>query len=507
MTKAGPYELLEPVGAGSAGTVYKARRGEEIFALKVLQSPPPTLWLEHLKALAQCDSPHLCRFLETGRSEDQSCYLVYQFLEGGDLESARARFDDGRTPLRTALRWTIDALKGLGAMHDAGFLHGDIKPSNLMLDGQGRAVVCDYTTLTPLRGALALDLRNGTPEYLPAGDELLRSPRRDLYALGMTLAGLLIGKLPDSPEAAVPSLVDPLLPAAVDDLVERALGLEEPFQTASEMRRAVEALLTAPDPGAAAKTLSPPTRRVQWTARDSAPPLWPWFAALLMLPLGLWARERYQPPPLPAPVSTAFWSGLGVAPGVYRQQLVWQVLILGRPVLGFADSDPVAGGETARERAEWCAAVLEEAHFQKRQLKFAYRREYEDSCDVYLVGQDLPDKFLFRVGPAECKLFDRKGPFVARVWTALIADTAELARPGSRGGEKGPAALLLQPWQRRFETLAGPEGGLDQPARVALWLKALDGLDGDARKNLLQSYEELPEPPKESSKKNEAKTK
>jgi serine/threonine protein kinase len=495
VTTCGPYELIESVGSGSAGTVYRGRRSgdNEIVAVKVLQGPPPALWVEHLRALTEAPNPHVCRFLELG-SQDQQSYIVYQFVEGLDLETARQRYEEGRVPLRTVLRWAIDALKGLGAMHSAGFLHGDIKPSNMMLDGQGRVVVCDFTTLTPLLGPLALDLKNGTPEYLPRDESLLRSPQRDLYALGLSITGLLVGQLPKSPEQAAPTQFDPLLPPAIDHLVARALGLESPFASAQEMRLALESLLTGPEPAAVGSSLSPPTRRVVWQSEHRGRPLWPWLVALLMLPLGVWARSWQAPAPAPAPVSTALWSGVGVAPTAYEQRAVWQVQILGRPVLGFCATDPAAADESAQDRAQWCAAVLEEAYFQKRPLTFAYRRELEDTCEVYLVGKDWPEKFLFRVTPDESKLFGRRAPFLARAWCALLADTAELARPGSRVGERSGGALLLQPWQRRYDTLSGQgQAELDRPDRVGLWLDALDSLDNEARNDLFRAYRDLPE--------------
>lgn len=497
MTRCGPYQLHEPVGKGSSGSVYRAQReGEEgAVAVKLLIDPPPPRWLQHLEQLGQHASAHLCALVETGKAEEQT-YLVYQFLEGGDLETARSSYDERRVPLRTVLRWTIDALKGLGAMHQAGFLHGDIKPSNLMLDGQKLVVVCDFTTLTPLQGPLALDLENGTPEYLPADKTLLRSPRRDLYALGLTMHALLVGQLPEHPEDAVPSQVDPLLPAAVDEIVQRALGESEPFASASEMRQALESLLSGPQPVSAGTSLSPPTRRVAWQTTEKKSPLWPWLVALLMLPVGVWARG-WQPPVEPEQAApTALWSGIGVAPVALAQKELWRVQILGRPVLGFSAEDTAAGGESARERAEWCAAVLEEAHFQKRPLSFSYRRELPESCEVYLVGKEWPEKFLFRVTAAESKLFDRRAPFLARAWTALLADTAELARPGSRSGEKSAGALMLQPWRRRYETLAGQKEPTDQPARIELWLEALRSLDSEAHNSLLEAYSDLPEEPR-----------
>lgn len=496
MTTCGPYELVELLGEGSSGAVYRAqaRAGGDTVALKRLLHPLPSHLKTRLQQLkSSTSSPHLCQYIEIGVSPEGEHYIVYPLLSDGDLEIRRAGFDEGRVPLRTTLRWSIDVLRGLEALHQAGYLHGDIKPSNLMLDGDN-VVLCDFSTLTPLSGPWEGDLSNGTPEYLPSEESLLRSPQRDLHALGLTMMGLLTGKLVTSVEDAVPSRHDPLLPAAVDDIVARAVGLSTRFNSAVEMRQALETLLTGPAPERT--SLSPPTRRVAWEEKSLARPLWPWLAALLMLGLGAWARSWQPAENVAAPQATALWSGLGVAPAAVESRLVWQVLILGRPVAAFCASDPAAGGESARERALWCAAVLEEAHFEKRALKFVFKRELAESCEVYLQIPNEPDKFLFRVTSSESNLFARKAPLLARAWTTLITDTANLARPGASQEKKGPSALLLTPWQRRFETLVGQRGELDQPARIALLWEALDSLPAESREELLEAYRKLPEEPK-----------
>ena len=491
MTTCGPYELLEVIGEGTSGTVFRARRlgSEEVVALKRLTSEMPAPVLSLLKQLQKTvSSPHLRRVLETGVSESGEPYLVFPLLEGGDLEQARSTEENAQVPLRVALRWSMDTLEGLEAMHQAGFLHGDIKPSNLMLDSDGRVVVCDFSTLTPLQGEWEGDLKNGTPEYLPADQSLWRSPQRDLHALGLTLMGLLTGELVKSAEDAIPSRHDPLLPAAVDQVVARAVGVAPRFASAQEMRRTLESLLGGPAPQLS--SLSPPTRRVAWEEKRPTSPLWPWLVALLMLPLGAWARS-WQPTNEVLARSTALWSGVGVRPDVYREREVWQVLILGRPVAAFVSSDPVTGGETAQQRALWCSAVLEEAYFQKQPLKLVTKRELPESCEVYLQVSGVPDKLLFRVTPDESRLFDSKAPVIAKLWSVLIADTADLVRPGSRQEQRGASALLLSPWKNRYETLVGQGNQPDQPTRVGLWWEALESLQSDRRQDILESYHEL----------------
>ncbi len=496
MTTCGSYELVELIGEGSSGAVFRAQPvgGGDTVALKRLLHPLPSTLKAQLQQLkSSTSSPHLCQFAEIGISPEGEHYIVYPLLSGGDLEARRADFEKGCVPLRMTLRWSIDVLRGLEALHQAGYLHGDIKPSNLMLDHES-AVVCDFSTLTPLSGPWEGDLNNGTPEYLPSEESLLRLPQRDLHALGLTMMGLLTGKLVTSVEDAVPSVHDPLLPAAVDDIVARAVGLSTRFNSAVEMRQALEALLTGPAPERT--SLSPPTRRVVWEEKSHSRPLWPWLVALLMLGLGAWARSWQPAETVSAPPPTALWSGIGVAPAAVENQLVWQVLVLGRPVAAFSAPDPAAGGESARDRALWCAAVLEEAHFQKRVLKLVLKRELPESCEVYLQVPNEPDKFLFRITPSESKLFDRKAPLVAKAWSTLIADTANLARPGASHEKKGPSALLLTPWQRRFETLVGQRGELDQPTRIALLWEALDSLPAESREELVEAYRKLPEEPK-----------
>ncbi len=500
MTTCGSYELLDIVGAGTSGTVYRARStgdgaSSEWMAVKILGQNPPEPWFDNLEKLARSPSPHLCRFYERGINKDKQSYVVYQFLEGDDLEQARERFDERRVPLRQALRWTIDVLKGLEVLHQSDFLHGDIKPSNLMLNQNQEVILCDYTTLTPLQGQLTTDLHSGTPEYLPPQERDLRTPQRDLYAVTVTLFGLLTGQLPPKDGPAVPSKWDPLLPQTADDIIAKGLSPETPFLSAVEMRQTLEQLLSGPTQAPAASSLSPPTRHVELQKVPSERPLWPWLLALLMLPVGFWLHSLLAPVSPVRFTSTALWSGIGVRPQTIERRLVWLVCILARPTVAFMGEDHAWGEETAEERARWCAAVLEEAHFQKRPLEFSYRRELEESCEVWLVGKGWEEKRLFRVTASESKLFARRAPILARYWCQLILDTAELARPGSRvGSEKGPGALALVGWERRYETLSVDRPPVTQPDRIELWLQALRSLGDPTRDDLLESYHN---PPKE----------
>ncbi len=481
--RCGEYDLIELVGSGSSGKVYRAadRSGTQL-AVKLLDHPPGSAIVDKLRSLQH---KNLCRVLEQGEDPELGSYLVTQFVPGQNLEEARREFPSGKVPLRRALGWIRDALKGLLVLHNRGLLHADLKPSNLMLSEEGHVVVCDLTAVLPLQGPLEADLRSGTPEYLPPGDKHLRTPKRDLYALGITLTGLLVGRLPELDEEIVPSLMDPLLGSAVDDLVEQALDLQGGFRSAVDMLNAVEVLLGESTSPPSLGSLSPPTRRVELRQGRLKTALWPWLVVLLMLPLGVAARSALSPSS-EIQQSTTLWSGVAQRPIVHQRSEVWQTTILGRPVTAFLGPDEINSEPDAHSRALWCAAVLEEAHFRKEKMRFEYRNERPDSCEAWL-GQGEAARFLFRVTPEEAEHYDRPAPLLARYWCALIEDTTALARPGSRGSESGASALLLKPWTRRFETLSAHRTEIDQKERVQFLVEALYTLEDDLREEILES--------------------
>jgi hypothetical protein len=193
-----------------------------------------------------------------------------------------------------------------------------------------------------------------------------------------------------------------------------------------------------------------------------------------------------KPAPVGAPFSLEERSGVEVREGSYQGEAIWKTTVLNRPVAAFAGPDVIAGGETAQARAHWAAAVLMEAHFEGRPLKFAFREELEESSEVWLVGHDQPDKFLMRVTPAERDLFDTPAPALARRWSQLMKDTFTLlGAPGSPGESTG--TLLLLPWKNRAATLSGgrqPSG----VARVELLKEAFGSLKPDQQEDILSSY-------------------
>jgi serine/threonine-protein kinase len=349
----GKIEILDHLGQGGMGTVYRARHRllDKIVAVKVLREADPKTHAEHAlrfgieaQAASRLEHPNSVRVLDFGREPDELLYLVMEHLEGRSLSAAIR--SEGRIDPARVVRWTQEVLAALEEAHEAGVLHRDIKPSNIMLvlrrgdDGsrQESAKLCDFG-LAQWFGPLADptltsdDSLIGTPAYI-APEQLGGGPldgRVDLYALGVVMYSALSGRSPykfvpgvslqkqlaqnfsTGPEALRAELpeIDPSLEAIVVRAME--IDRERRFRSASEMRRALRELAnlqseTTPP--------SPPLKKrapSEWTSVVGAPtktvfetrPRRIWIPLLLALVgsavVGLSLVQRHEPAALVLP--------------------------------------------------------------------------------------------------------------------------------------------------------------------------------------------------------------
>jgi eukaryotic-like serine/threonine-protein kinase len=146
-TKLGPYEIQSPLGAGGMGEVYRARDprlGREV-AIKILPSSPAPdperlrRFEQEARATAALNHPNILAVFDIG-SQDDAPYIVSELLEGSTL---RARLTGGPLPVRKAVDYALQIVRGLAAAHDHGIFHRDLKPENIFITRDGHVKILD----------------------------------------------------------------------------------------------------------------------------------------------------------------------------------------------------------------------------------------------------------------------------------------------------------------------------------------------------------------------------
>ena len=285
-------EILELIGLGGMGVVYKARQInlDRLVALKLLPhsqgSDPAFAERFHREArfLARLNHPNIVSVYDFGQAGG-FCFLLLEFVDGVNLRQAMRA---GRFSPDEALALVPKICSALQYAHEQGVLHRDIKPENILLDANGRVKLADFgiAKLVNEPGSGRNDItltqsgaRLGTPHYM--APEQVENPagvdhRADIYSLGVVFYELLTGELPLGRFAAPSEKA--LLDARVDAIVLRALAKERELrqQSAAEVRTQVQGLGTA-DPKTAPKTNA--NRPNPWPHR-----LFWLIAALVVLP-------------------------------------------------------------------------------------------------------------------------------------------------------------------------------------------------------------------------------
>jgi formylglycine-generating enzyme required for sulfatase activity/tRNA A-37 threonylcarbamoyl transferase component Bud32 len=336
----GPYLLLEPLGAGGMGRVFKARhtRMNRTVALKLLapdllRSAAARLRFgREVQAIARLSSPHIVVAHDAGEADGRD-FLVMEYVEGTDLRALVGRV--GPLPVARALTCVLQAARGLAEAHAAGLVHRDVKPANLLLAGDTVKVL--DLGLARLSGTDedGSDLTGsgvvlGTAGYVApeqAADGRRADARADVYGLGCTLYFLLTGRPPfegatvldtlfAQREGPIPCLraARPDCPPALEALFRRLVARrpEDRYPDMATVGAEVEKLLGGHAPGRPSRS----RKRI--------------LIGLVLLLAGLLIGAALWPKPggeRPAPASPAAPAGLAERVGEERAAAVEMVLV------------------------------------------------------------------------------------------------------------------------------------------------------------------------------------
>ena len=210
----GNYELLEVLGSGGMGVVYRAfQRYLGIFvALKVILAgrlaslEEVTRFREEAMKVAQLNHPHIVRVLHCAEHDGRH-YFTMDLMEGGSLSR---QIEHGPVPSRRAAQWLLEVAQATQAAHQIGMVHRDLKPANVVLDGQGAAHVTDFGLAKWLDQESSLTATGaivGTLGYMsPEQTEGRSTFAGDIYGLGAILYALLTGRPPFQSETVLGTL-------------------------------------------------------------------------------------------------------------------------------------------------------------------------------------------------------------------------------------------------------------------------------------------------------------
>jgi eukaryotic-like serine/threonine-protein kinase len=283
------YEILQVLGEGGMGAVYKARDREldRLVALKVIRPEfaqnPDVLrrFKQELILARQVTHRNVIRIFDLGEA-DGIKFITMEFIEGHDLKTLLR--ESGKFEPRKASEIVEQVCRALDAAHTEGVIHRDLKPQNIMVDAHGKVSVMDFGIARSMEvtggGMTQTGALVGTPEYMSPeqakGEKL--DARTDIFALGIIFYELLTGDSPYKADTAMASLykrtvesprppieLNPDIPRPLSNIVVHCLQIdkEKRYASTSEILQDL-AIAQGTRPGTLALPATPPTALGVW---------------------------------------------------------------------------------------------------------------------------------------------------------------------------------------------------------------------------------------------------
>lgn len=256
------YEVLEMLGRGGMGAVYKARQRslKRLVAIKVLPLEAADDELKfaerfqnEAQTMAQMNHPAIVSVHDFGETSDGLLYFVMEFVDGTDVHKMIQ--SSGRLSGEYALKITAHVCDALSYAHKRGVIHRDIKPANILIDSEGHIKVADFGLAkmndpSITSGLTRTNMAMGTPDYVAPEvlvTGMVADHRADLYAVGVMLYQMLTGEVPRG-MFKLPSQKGIGSDPRFDEIICRAMeqDREERYQSAMDVRCDLDVILTTP---------------------------------------------------------------------------------------------------------------------------------------------------------------------------------------------------------------------------------------------------------------------